>query len=120
MEPLKIMLIVLAAAGVWAVVELALTLRKARTTLDEVSHSATEAIDQATPIIAKLDETSDEAQRNDLYRQAQEILAREAEDRHLRQRNPKPAVCCSSHFTLPCLFQHFLHHASVFWTLIIL
>jgi len=29
-------------------------------------------------IIAKLDETSDEAQRNDLYRQAQEILARDA------------------------------------------
>src|SRR5690606_20478585 len=29
-------------------------------------------------IIAKLDETSDEAQRNDLYRQAQEMLARDA------------------------------------------
>jgi len=29
-------------------------------------------------IIARLDETSDEAQRNDLYRQAQEILARDA------------------------------------------
>lgn len=62
MEPLKIMLIVLVAAGVWAVVELALTLRKARTTLDEVSHSATEAIDQATPIIAKLDGVVDDLQ----------------------------------------------------------
>jgi uncharacterized protein YoxC len=62
MSPLSILLLVLVAAGVWAVVELALTLRKARTTLDEVSHSATEAIDQATPVIAKLDGVVDELQ----------------------------------------------------------
>ncbi len=62
MSPLSILLIVLAAAGIWAIVELALTLRKARTTLDEVSHSATEAIDQATPVIAKLDGVVDELQ----------------------------------------------------------
>lgn len=62
MEPLNILLIVLVIAAVWAVAELALTLRKARTTLDEVSHSATEAIDQATPVIAKLDGVVDELQ----------------------------------------------------------
>lgn len=62
MEPLNILLIVLAIAAVWAVVELALTLRQARATLDEVSHSATEAIDQTTPIITKLDGVVDELQ----------------------------------------------------------
>ena len=62
MDPLQIMLIVLAVAGVWALVEVALTVRKARTTLDEVSHSATEAIDQTTPIIAKLDGVVDDVQ----------------------------------------------------------
>lgn len=62
MEPLTIVLIVLVIAAIWAVAELAMTLRKARTTLDEVSHSATEAIDQATPIIAKLDGVVDELQ----------------------------------------------------------
>ena len=62
MEPLTIVLIVLGIAAIWAVAELAMTLRKARTTLDEVSHSATEAIDQATPIIAKLDGVVDELQ----------------------------------------------------------
>jgi uncharacterized protein YoxC len=62
MSPLSILLLVLAVAGIWAVVELALTLRKARTTLDEVSHSATEAMDQATPVIAKLDGVVDELQ----------------------------------------------------------
>lgn len=62
MEPLTILLIILAAVAVWAVAELALTLRKARTTLDEVSHSATEAIDQATPVITKLDGVVDELQ----------------------------------------------------------
>ena len=62
MEPLTIVLIMLAAAAVWAVAELALTLRKARTTLDEVSHSATEAIDQVTPVVAKLDGVVDELQ----------------------------------------------------------
>lgn len=61
-DPLKILLFLLVFAGIWAVSELALTLRKTRTTLDEVSHSATEAIDQATPIIAKLDGVVDELQ----------------------------------------------------------
>ncbi len=34
MEPIQIVLIVLVAAGIWAVVELALTIRRARTTVD--------------------------------------------------------------------------------------
>jgi len=62
MEPLTIVLIVLGIAAIWAVAELAITLRKARATLDEVSHSATEAIDQTTPIISKLDGVVDELQ----------------------------------------------------------
>lgn len=62
MEPLTIALIVLVAAAIWAAAELAITLRKTRTVLDEVSHSATEAIDQATPVITKLDGVIDELQ----------------------------------------------------------
>lgn len=62
LQPLDIMLIVLVIAAVWAVAELALTLRKTRATLDEISHSATEAIDQATPVITKLDGIVDELQ----------------------------------------------------------
>lgn len=62
LQPIDILLIVLVIAAVWAVAELALTLRKARATMDEVSHSATEAIDQATPIIAKLDGVVDDIQ----------------------------------------------------------
>lgn len=62
LEPLDFMLIVLCIAAVWAIFELAMTLRKARTAIDEISHSATEAIDQATPIIAKLDGVVDDLQ----------------------------------------------------------
>lgn len=62
MQPLDILLLILAAVAIWVVVELALTLRKARATIDEVSHSATEAIDQATPVIAKLDGVVDDLQ----------------------------------------------------------
>ncbi len=62
LEPLDLMLIVLCIAAVWAIFELAMTLRKARTAIDEISHSATEAIDQATPIIAKLDGVVDDLQ----------------------------------------------------------
>ena len=62
MEPMTILLLVLAAAAIWAAVEVALTLRKTRASLDEVTHSATEAIDQLTPVITKLDGVVDELQ----------------------------------------------------------
>lgn len=62
MEPLTIVLIVLAIVAVWAVAEMAITIRKARAALDEISHSATEAIDQVTPVVSKLDGVVDELQ----------------------------------------------------------
>lgn len=62
MNVLTLVLIVLIAAAIWAIVELVLTLRKTRDVMDEISHSATEAIDQATPIIAKLDGIVDDLQ----------------------------------------------------------
>ena len=55
-----VLIFLLILAGIWAVTELALTLRKTRSTIDELAHSATEAIDQATPVIAKLDGLMDE------------------------------------------------------------
>jgi len=61
-EPLTLLLLVLVAAGVWAVVELALTIRKARTSVDQITRSANETIEQVQPIIAKADGVMDEIQ----------------------------------------------------------
>lgn len=60
MEPLQIVLIVLAVVGIWAVVELALVLRRARSTVDTLDRtvsSVNETIEVAKPVIAHLDET---------------------------------------------------------------
>ena len=54
-SPLDIALVVLVAVAIWAVVELALTIRKARASVDEVTTSANETIAQVQPIIAKVD-----------------------------------------------------------------
>lgn len=65
MEPIQIVLILLAAAGVWAVIELALTVRRARTTvdsLDKTVNEVNEAIGEARPVIAKLDGVIDDLQ----------------------------------------------------------
>ncbi|MCF2620759.1 DUF948 domain-containing protein [Collinsella tanakaei] len=65
MEPLQIVLIVLAVAGVWAVVELALTLRKSRSTIQTVDRAVgelNETLGEARPVIAKLDTTLDDLQ----------------------------------------------------------
>ncbi len=62
MDPLKVLLLVLVAAGVWAVVELALTIRKARSSVEEITRSANETIEQVQPIIAKADGVMDEIQ----------------------------------------------------------
>ena len=53
MDYLNIALIVLVVVAVWAVVEVALTVRSARKNIDEVSASANEVIAQAQPIVAE-------------------------------------------------------------------
>ena len=60
MDYLQIALIVLAVAGVWAVVEVALTMRSARRDIERLTTSATEVIEQAQPVVAKLDGIADE------------------------------------------------------------
>ena len=60
MDFLYIALLVLAVVGIWAVVELALTARTARKSVDKISASANEVIEQAQPIVAKLDGIVDE------------------------------------------------------------
>lgn len=65
MDPLQIALIVLAVASVWAVVELALTLRRARSSvdaLDRTLESVNATVAEARPVIAKLDGAIDDIQ----------------------------------------------------------
>lgn len=62
LTPLGILILVLVAAAIWAVVELAFTLRKARSSVEEVTRSANETIEQVQPIISKLDGVMDELQ----------------------------------------------------------
>lgn len=60
MEPLTIALIALVAAAVWAVVELALVFRRARRSVGELTESANGVIEEARPVIAKIDGAVDE------------------------------------------------------------
>ncbi|MGN0286718.1 MAG: DUF948 domain-containing protein [Atopobiaceae bacterium] len=62
MDVLHIALIILVAVGIWAVCELALTIRKTRDSVEQVTRSANEAIEQVQPIIAKADGMVDELQ----------------------------------------------------------
>lgn len=65
MEPLQIVLIVLVIAGVWLVVELALTARRARRTMDEVDKTVAElneTLAETRPVVAKLDGAVDDLQ----------------------------------------------------------
>lgn len=62
MSPLTIVLIVLVIAAIWAVVELALTIRKARDSVDEITRNANQAIEQVQPIISKVDGMVDDLQ----------------------------------------------------------
>lgn len=57
---LPVALVVLVCVGVWAVVEVALTMRSARRDIDKLTSSATEVIEQAQPVVAKLDGIADE------------------------------------------------------------
>lgn len=75
-----VLLAVLVAAGIWAVAELAITIRKARKSIDEVTASANHAIDEIEPIIAKADGMVDDLQPS--AKQVEPILesARDAVD----------------------------------------
>ena len=72
MTPLNIALICLAVAGVWAIVEVALTLRTSRKKLDELTTSVNETINGVTPIVAKLDGVVDEL--NPALKQVEPLL----------------------------------------------
>ena len=63
MSPIQIALLLLAVAGVWAVIELALTLRKTRTVVDSLDKTVSDlnnTIAEAQPVVAKLDGAFDE------------------------------------------------------------
>ncbi|MGN8741679.1 hypothetical protein ACTNC4_08870 [Collinsella sp. HCP3S3_B8] len=63
MSPIQIALLLLAVAGVWAVIELALTLRKTRTVVDSLDKTVGDlnnTIAEAQPVVAKLDGAVDE------------------------------------------------------------
>lgn len=57
---IQIALVVLVVAGVWAVVEIALTMRTARREVEQITTSAREVVEQAQPVVAKLDGIMDE------------------------------------------------------------
>ena len=60
MDAMTIALIVLVAAAVWAVVELALTLRRTRRSVADLTDSVTGVVDEMRPVITKLDGAADE------------------------------------------------------------
>lgn len=65
MDPMQIVLIILAVAGLWAVVELALVLRHARgvvDSLDKTVEQVNNTVEDARPVVAKLDGVIDELQ----------------------------------------------------------
>ena len=57
---LPIVLIVLVLVGIWAVVEVALTMRSARRDVERLTTAAREVVEQAQPVVAKLDGLMDE------------------------------------------------------------
>ena len=57
---LSIALVVLVLVGVWAAVEIALTMRSARRDVNALTTSAREVVEQAQPVVAKLDGIMDE------------------------------------------------------------
>ena len=65
MDPMQIVLVILVLAGVWAVVELALVLRRTRgviASLDKTVEQVASTIEEARPVVAKLDGVVDELQ----------------------------------------------------------
>ncbi len=61
-SPINVVLFLLALAGVWAIVELALTFRKLRGSVNETIRSTNEVIAEVQPIVAKLDGVVDDLQ----------------------------------------------------------
>lgn len=62
MQPLTIVLVILVVVAIWAVVELALTIRKARSSVEEIARTANDTIEQVQPIIDKVDGMVDDLQ----------------------------------------------------------
>lgn len=62
MTALEIVLILLALAGVWALVELALTNRKSRVVVSELAENVNNTLNEVNPVIAKVDGILDEVQ----------------------------------------------------------
>lgn len=60
MEPLTIALVVLVVVGVWAVIELALFLRRSRKSVAELTDTVNDTLGEVRPVIAKLDGAADE------------------------------------------------------------
>lgn len=60
LDPLTIALVILVVAAAWAVVELALTLRRTRAAVSDLSDAVSETLAEARPVIAKLDGAADE------------------------------------------------------------
>ena len=52
MEPLTIALVVLVIVGVWAVVELALVLRRTRRSVETLTDAVSDTIGEVRPVIA--------------------------------------------------------------------
>ncbi len=60
LEPMTIALIVLVIAGIWAICELALTIRQTRKSVSELTDSVNDTIADIRPVVAKLDGVADE------------------------------------------------------------
>ncbi|QWT17091.1 hypothetical protein KPC83_04395 [Collinsella sp. zg1085] len=65
MSPIEIALLVLVVAGIWALIELALTLKRSRQVVSDLSNTVEElesSLNEARPMIAKLDGALDDLQ----------------------------------------------------------
>ncbi len=60
LQPMTIALIVLVIVGIWAVAELALTIRQARKSVSDLTDSVNDTIAELRPVVAKLDGVADE------------------------------------------------------------
>ncbi|WP_028264092.1 DUF948 domain-containing protein [Atopobium fossor] len=64
MSPMEIALIVLVVAGIWAVIELAVTLRSSRKSMSELTNTVNDAVAEVKPVVQKLDGVIDELQQS--------------------------------------------------------
>ncbi|MFQ7393370.1 MAG: hypothetical protein ACLRM9_09135 [Collinsella aerofaciens] len=107
MSPIQIALLLLAVAGVWAIAELALTLRKTRNVVDSLDKTVNDlnnTIAEAQPVVAKLtgcrclrrrpDGASKSARRQLAHLKLVEVEAVFATFLRLRAAWPRPAMLC--------------------------